>query len=140
MNKEARLVIRMTADFRAWIDTMADAVELDASSWVRLQLAQVRRGNSPAFPIMSSYIGPVSPDSINGAFDENNAPVATAGDSEHNDWVDPNDLIAAALATAESQGLTNPLNSDEIPLRTRALKRPPVRFSTSTQAPWIEGQ
>lgn len=138
MNKEARLVIRMTPEFRAWIDTMADADELDSSSWVRLQLAHLRNGRSQKEPVILP--GRMSYRPIH---DENEY-VPEPFEPQQLDQlpINPDDLVAAALATAEAQSLTEPPQQNEIVPQagTRALKRPPVPFSPANQPGWIQGQ
>lgn len=116
------LIIPIPDDMKAWIQAQAAADERSMASWVRLTFARMMRGDilvSPRRPMAHNI--------------ENNAPVDTAegmdGISPEGEQINPDDLVAAALASAGDQGFIQP-QAETMPTQgVRSLRRPASRLA-----------
>lgn len=113
------LIIPIPDDMKAWIQAQAAADERSMASWVRLTFARMMRGEglgSPRLPLAHNI--------------ENNAPVAMAegmdGIPFDGEQINPDDLVANALASAVDQGFIQPEHQPEtMPTQgVRSLRRP----------------
>lgn len=118
------LIIPLPDDMKAWIQAQAAADERSMASWVRLTFARMMRGEglvSPRLPLAHN--------------NDNNEPVATAegmgGIPTEGGQINPDDLVAAALASAGDQGFMQPEHQAEtIPTQgVRSLRRPASRLA-----------
>lgn len=116
MPKDIALIVALPADLKVWIDEQAAELGLEAVTWVRMQLFQMRKrgGHAPS--------------------------TAEPAPEPEGEPIDIDAMVASSLDEAAAQGVAEPVR-ERITLTegaVRSLRRPPVPFSPSTQPKWIE--
>lgn len=116
-----RLIIPCPQELKDWVHAQAQADERSDASWVRMVFARMRRGESlesPRLPMAAQV--------------EDFLPVATPeGMAREQSEINPDDLVANALAIAGDQGLLEPAHQDN-PVQNhsvRSLRRPASALS-----------
>lgn len=158
MSKDDRIVVRMSAELRAWVHEQAQLGEQDDAAFVRMVLSNVRRGAVVA-PLAVLAPAPVAAKSVRDVLDvatitrEASQMLASPGSPEHEARVaeildtprpaiDVDAMVADTLDEAEAQGLTEPQiadGQDEMPeAGVRPLFRRPVPFSPGNQHARLE--
>lgn len=148
MTKDDRIVVRMSAELRAWVHEQAQLGEQDDAAFVRMVLSNVRRGatTAPMLAVPAPVAAPMVRDVLSVA-----TPVTqgypAAGDAG-GDYVDDRPQSAApaididamvgdAFEQAEAEGLTERQieegQGDMPDSGVRPLFRRPVPFSRGTQ-------
>lgn len=117
MPKDVALIVALPADLKTWIDEQASDMGLEAVTWVRMQLFQMRKRAGQAA---------VAPE--------------PQAESE-GEPVDVDAMVAARLEeAAEEMPEPVPAQREAMPAgAVRAIRRPPVPFSPSTQPRHLNG-
>jgi hypothetical protein len=98
--KDARIVVRMSEELRAWVHEQAAKLEMDDAAWVRMALARFKNDGA----ILRDYGKLAELERIESA----NEPPPDAERSEPITPVDIDALVGDALATAEATGQADP--------------------------------
>lgn len=117
MAKDVALIVALPADLKVWIDEQAADMGLEAVTWVRMQLFQMRKRGTPT---------PTAPE---------------AAAEPEGDPIDVGAMVAARLDEAVAEGVAEPVRERAVLPEgaVRSLRRPPVPFSPSTQPRHLAG-
>lgn len=149
MSKDIGILVAIPPELKAWVDSQAEDIGLNAAIWIRMLVFQARkrRGAAPKSAVVETDVAEifaptrfVEPVPQPHADDDWRGPV----DDETEPPTDPaavEALVAGRLAEAEAQGLTQ--SSDQSVMapapagNVRALVRPAPKYSPAAGPAWI---